>query len=492
MGFGNGYSMSVDHSNEVATSVRTGARVARILGQSSQVAHVWAQQTQTFGQNSKGTFYFKGAALYSYGRHYMVGFIMPDSGAITGAAILNSTSSTPTTNGQRSDARRAVSGLVVNAPDIEDIGDILARVARNGVPYATDKAEMTRYLAKHRDALSDDAANYMGALVGLRGVSVAKLLRDAALKDAKEAKAKAERLAEHVEARSIRYADMSDKEFRQIILNHGTQYSSGPMRDMAKELKAARSLAIHAKRGPLAAKSRLATLRARVAIIDNEVANYDERREGRVSRHGLLMATATVRAWRDATPEGRALANWSTMRDLALAGDKLARSGRLAALQASGAELSRLADIGMAAITAENARLRELERERQRLAQAERVTLWLAGERVGRVDFDADCGGAALRIMGDTLETSHGASVPLAHAIKVFQFVKLVRDKGESWRRNGKTIRVGHFQVDRIDPTGDFVAGCHSINWPEIERLAKSAGLFEVAPSAEALEASHA
>ena len=87
-------------------------------------------------------------------------------------------------------------------------------------------------------------------------------------------------------------------------------------------------------------------------------------------------------------------------------------------------------------------------------------------------------GGALLRVRGDNLETSLGARVPLAHAIKAFHRVGQCRAAGLSWHRNGDTIRVGQFQVDQINPDGSFRAGCHRINWPEIEAAARVAGVL--------------
>ena len=121
--------------------------------------------------------------------------------------------------------------------------------------------------------------------------------------------------------------------------------------------------------------------------------------------------------------------------------------------------------------------------------EAARRAAFYAGERLGYGLRDAN-GGALLRVMGDTLQTSLGAEVPLAHAVKAFRFVKLCRERGEAWHRNGRTIRVGHFQVDRIAPDGDFWAGCHRINWAEVERLASDLGLSDAAPSADAVEPS--
>lgn len=105
--------------------------------------------------------------------------------------------------------------------------------------------------------------------------------------------------------------------------------------------------------------------------------------------------------------------------------------------------------------------------------------------------FSRDDGTPYLRVHGNELQTSWGASVPLSHAIKVYRFVKLCRERGESWHRNGKTIRVGHFQVDSVAANGDFVAGCHRFAWEEIQRAAAMAGVVEMDASAEAVEESN-
>lgn len=151
----------------------------------------------------------------------------------------------------------------------------------------------------------------------------------------------------------------------------------------------------------------------------------------------------------------------------------------------------------------------ERERERERFARAaEFRRAWLAGERERGYSADGgrlsdETGGALIRatgverdasgaIVGGLLETSHGADVPLEHAVKAFRFVKLVRERGETWRKNGRTIRVGHYQIDAID-AGGFTAGCHRINWGEIERLARELGVLDVpADDSAVIQSAHA
>lgn len=95
-----------------------------------------------------------------------------------------------------------------------------------------------------------------------------------------------------------------------------------------------------------------------------------------------------------------------------------------------------------------------------------------------------------LRIKGETLETSQGASVPLEHAIKAFKFVKGCKEAGRSWKRNGHSFHVGHFTVDSVSAEGTMKAGCHTIAWPQIEEAAKAAGVWDEPASDAALQPS--
>jgi hypothetical protein len=128
--------------------------------------------------------------------------------------------------------------------------------------------------------------------------------------------------------------------------------------------------------------------------------------------------------------------------------------------------------------------------ERKAKLKAETVAKWREGQGFGLSGDTAldDNGGALLRVKDGELQTSLGARVPLDHAVKVFRFVKLCRERGVSWERNGKVIRVGHFTVDRIEANGDFRAGCHRINWPEVENAARLADVLDTSADDSALE----
>lgn len=190
---------------------------------------------------------------------------------------------------------------------------------------------------------------------------------------------------------------------------------------------------------------------------------------------------------------------WGTERGLELAPTLAERAARIAARgDAIAAELAPERDALRDAAEREAERQREAERaERARIAamtDAERREAWEAGE-LGReaVRTLETVSGPLLRaiapeidgctVAGGTLETSQGATVPLRHAFRVFQFVAACRAEGKAWREGGawgpRSIRVGHFRVDSVAASGDFVAGCHSIKWGEVSRLAARLGVAD-------------
>lgn len=87
-----------------------------------------------------------------------------------------------------------------------------------------------------------------------------------------------------------------------------------------------------------------------------------------------------------------------------------------------------------------------------------------------------------LRRKGNMLETSQGASVPWCDALRAFiaaQGIRLGRfctfkrdDNGALSYPRGEGPRVGYFRIDRIDPDGTMYAGCHTLRWSEMQRLA--------------------
>lgn len=53
------------------------ARIRRVFPR-DEVAHLWAHKAQDGARDAGGNFFFTGATLYSYGRHYVIAHILAD------------------------------------------------------------------------------------------------------------------------------------------------------------------------------------------------------------------------------------------------------------------------------------------------------------------------------------------------------------------------------------------------------------------------------
>jgi hypothetical protein len=84
-----------------------------------------------------------------------------------------------------------------------------------------------------------------------------------------------------------------------------------------------------------------------------------------------------------------------------------------------------------------------------------------------------------LRINGDNVETSWGADFPVNHARRAFRLIQACRDSGKPYTRNGHSIHLGLFTIDAIDERGTVCAGCHTVEWSEVERIARELGILE-------------
>tara|TARA_Y100000593_G_scaffold52397_1_gene98431 strand:- start:2150 stop:4006 length:1857 start_codon:yes stop_codon:yes gene_type:complete len=73
-------------------------------------AHVWAQFSQDSGRSNNGNFYFEGRSLYSYGAHYVAGYLPPAADDVDGVgpALINGDSYSVSTGRHVSYARQAV------------------------------------------------------------------------------------------------------------------------------------------------------------------------------------------------------------------------------------------------------------------------------------------------------------------------------------------------------------------------------------------------
>jgi hypothetical protein len=66
------------------------------------------------------------------------------------------------------------------------------------------------------------------------------------------------------------------------------------------------------------------------------------------------------------------------------------------------------------------------------------------------------------------------AEFPVEHAIKAWPLVKRICEEGREFESNGHKIRLGHFQIDKIDSDGVIYAGCHKVRFAEVQRFMQS------------------
>jgi len=113
------------------------------------------------------------------------------------------------------------------------------------------------------------------------------------------------------------------------------------------------------------------------------------------------------------------------------------------------------------------------ERQARELADAKaKIEAWKTGAFVPSYFFNKfDC--AFGRIEGEEFVTSRGARVPLEHVKKAWPLVKRLIEKGETYVRNGHTIHLGPYALDRIDKDGTVTAGCHRFTKEEVLRIGK-------------------
>lgn len=128
--------------------------------------------------------------------------------------------------------------------------------------------------------------------------------------------------------------------------------------------------------------------------------------------------------------------------------------------------IERLAEVEKRA-KAREAKARRAAEEARDAKMAEDVARWQAGDQVSAYGFSR----VLLRAEGDEVVTSRGARVPLDDAARTFRFALAARERG--WHRNGEIHKVGPYQLDAVNEQG-VVAGCHRIDWSEIERFGKA------------------
>lgn len=120
------------------------------------------------------------------------------------------------------------------------------------------------------------------------------------------------------------------------------------------------------------------------------------------------------------------------------------------------------------AVKAEASRVLAIRKERAALAamdSAEKFQAWRAGRAVN-LPYGLD---VVLRVKGDLIETSKGASIPVADAPKLWKLITRVM-RGDRDYEIGQP--VGVYQLTKIRRDGSIIVGCHDIAHSEIQAIA--------------------
>ena len=112
----------------------------------------------------------------------------------------------------------------------------------------------------------------------------------------------------------------------------------------------------------------------------------------------------------------------------------------------------------------------ERQQELERMEALEIVPLWRNGEKV--MIWKLRNLPPMLRLIGDKVETSHGAEVTREEATRAFSFIVARINRGETWHRNGETCAVGPFSLVSID-SETVTVGCHKFNVQEVLNFGK-------------------
>ena len=121
------------------------------------------------------------------------------------------------------------------------------------------------------------------------------------------------------------------------------------------------------------------------------------------------------------------------------------------------------------------------ERKAQKARKAKQLEE-LAKFRNGEAFSSYQMGGgvALLRVKGDVIQTSQGAEFPISHAKKAFKVILKCVKAGKGWTNDGnQDIRLGHCNVDFVTSKGLVRAGCHDVEYSEIESIAKQLELIK-------------
>lgn len=389
-----------------------------------EIPHLWATQAQTRARNAQGNLYFDGRTIYSYRQSWPLAriYTRPESAAITAtnALVLTNSARYSVTTAQHAHAvERAVSHLTQIAVPVP-----VPVTSYGGLTTSMHAANLT-YLRKEADSELARAERAMTEWRVESSVNRAEELY-AAIGTYLSFFRIRRKAPDFPQAR----ADAAHARVRRIL-------NPDPVRDAAK---------IRAR------KRRTDKLRAELqAVFDNyctQVETYNTAvRAARAALPDYPSPEQIAQYWRDT-------------------GEWL--SGQSVTVDAPYPTLQYLGSYQPARYYGRHGAQRKLQTAGFDLPRVESVHP--AYDRPSEI---------LLRVSGEEIQTSWGARVPLAAAPMVWSLVRRAMRQG-GWTPSGLgRVMIGHYSVDNISADGTMRAGCHTIKFAELQRMARTLGLAD-------------
>lgn len=457
---------------------------AKTVFTTSMVAHVWAQQNQPYGSNSKGSFYFDGATIYSYGSHYPIATLvtLADGKRV---ALFTTEESTPTTNHHV----RIAQGAVRQTPTFH-VDNVLASsaadhalnfagmyhgfvAALDGVRNKRRSAERRLYSLRHAAELRDSTNHYRA----LFAIDAPELSIPA---DVASLSAQIDLDGQIKELRSLSRAMQTKGVWRGRRRRYGRverpclRGAATVYRDALYALgKARRTMRVDPTlTGTLPAmpapRRLLALWRAAKRGLERQRANPTSSWE----RLGHSLSTS-IESYEYAPNRVSIFAPRKYAKH-----DFLVRG--FARFDAFACNLASVEDVRAyrEQRAAEQARYEREAEERRALAHKtrdEQIMIFRATGKWGPALRSAPC---MLRLDEQRIVTSWGAEFPTRHAVLIWTALAGIKARGIAWHANGQQLRLGHFRIDRIAPDGTITAGCHTVAFAEAEAIARQLNLI--------------
>ena len=499
MGFGYGGTSQAKSRDTMERRAPTKQR-RYTFGTHANTCHVWAQQQAEtrIGQSSDGRISFDGETIFSYGQHFpMAKFIGDYEGQRV--VLFNADSYSSSTGGHKSDVRGALQST-----------DILIRVPTDFLKAETPDRESVN--AVH-ESLLESVASHLRAASGERpsyytpkewADQIAE--RNKSVYDAMAAFRSIYKVRQHIPADIVKWSDdraavaqraaLRSKldDARRVALQAAAHSASGLDSSIAAMV---RNVTEASEESP--ADASVWSIERAIARLKGEASKFYSARQtlsklGAARRH-VKACSAVIRAlteartpWEDALPVARRResrdADIAAMTEVrAWLADKSAREPRafwnykITARLWSVAIAEGWQDVAEALARKVHDtmwRMHQVPEYHAPYRRNDGVTLeqWLSGKGESSWHGGDGRSGVHVRRKGDRLETTMGAECPFPHAVIAFRKAQECRATGESWQRNGQQIRVGTFHVDRIESDGTLRAGCHTIAYDAMLRLA--------------------